>query len=162
VQLPAGQAPLQQSLGTEQAAPEVPQQVGVVALVLQMYLSPQHSVPAVQVAPRFVQHLPPTQFPQQSWKLTQLAPLGAHAHWLLPPHTPLQHVRPPAVQSALIALQLRQWLLTHSPLQHSASPLHVVPPARQVHTLPMQSPWQQSLSAPQGLVSAAQLQVPHT
>jgi hypothetical protein len=164
VQVPLGQAPLQQSLGTVQAAPVVPQQVGVIAVVLQTYRSPQHSVPALQVAPRLVQHRLPAQSPlQQSWTLTQEAPLAAQEHVLLVlPHTPLQHDSPLSVQPAPIALQARHWWLMHSPLQHSASRLQLAAPARHVHTLPMQSPWQQSLSAPQLLCSAAQLQVDDT
>jgi hypothetical protein len=54
-----------------------------------------------------VQHLPATQPAQQSLGLTQLAPLGAHAHWFVPLHTPLQQESPPALQVALLMLQAR-------------------------------------------------------
>jgi hypothetical protein len=50
----------------------------------------------------------------------------------------------------------------HSSLQHSASRVQAVPPVRQVHTLPMQSPEQQSPSPPQLVPSGLQLQVPAT
>jgi hypothetical protein len=74
----------------------------------------------------------------------------------------LQQESPPALHVLLLGLQARHLLLMHSPLQQSASPLHVALPARQAQTPPAQSPTQQSEVTPHALPSLAQLHVDET